>query len=292
MIEFSADDSIGSLPPEQVVAYLREIGDHAEADQILAGGVGGQSFSLWPEKAYVGTDAIIGFIEHGSDRIVPASAVQADEDLRGRKLKISFDRFRVEKYPGVGEHRVLCGFTGKNQQDGEAEELSFAVTCNVRDGQASAVLALPIFVGIVAGPNGISFQGKLVNVRSSLDYAILSVLDSDVFKQGLELIDKVQPAIKPLTTLAQGVVKMAAGRSGNKQVHHFMLGLAFTGSPTSTRLRRGSYVVVQIGRIANWDWSNYRWDAHSSRIAAVSEHVAAPNWSYAVFGLSLDEVTS
>ncbi|MGJ4859390.1 hypothetical protein ACN6KF_005409 [Labrys sp. La1] len=291
MTDFTADDSLGSATQAEIVAYLREIGDTTAANAMLTGGGSGQGMLGWPNSAYLGTDAMIGFIEHGSNNIVPAQSVDAEVDLRGKKLKITFDQFHVEEYPGGGEHRILCEFMGKNQQEGEAEELTFAVTCNARDRQGASVLSLPIFVGIVAGANGISFQGRSVNVRSNLDDTILEVLDSDVFKQGLELIDKVQPAIKPLANLASGVVKMAAKRSNNRQVHHFMLGLDFVGSPTSARLRRGSYIVLQIGRTVGWDWSNYIWDTNTSKLVTASRSVAAPKWNYMVFGVSQYEET-
>ncbi|MCV3243577.1 hypothetical protein ABID19_006657 [Mesorhizobium robiniae] len=286
MTVFSPDLSLGSETPNNIAVYLYEIEDHAAAMAISGSGPGGQGY-IFDRYVYLGTDAVYGFLEPGSTDIVPVSSVEADESLKDAKLKVTLDRFFVENYPGGGEHRILCEFAGKNQAQGVVEELRFATTCVARDQQGSSVSSLPVFLGVTAGQNGISFEGRTVNVRSSYDDTVLEVLGSETFKQGLSLLDAVQPAIRPFAKLAEGVVKMAASRNKNRQVHTFSLGLDFGSNSTSARLRCGSYIVVQSGSVYNWDWSLYKWDANTNRIVArMDSGVAPPAWNYMVFGVS------
>lgn len=286
MDRFSSDISLGNLPPAQIAKYLLDIGDDLAAAEILQEGPAGQGY-IFDRHVYLGSDALYGFIEPGSDEVTPASGIAADHSLKNKRLKITLDRFFVKNYPGGGQHRVLCEFAGKNQVPGEVEELRFATTCHARDGEGAAISALPIFLGVNAGQNGISFEGRTINVSNSTDDLVLDVLESETFKQGLSLIHSAQPAIKPFSKLAEGVVKLALSRNKNRQVHSFGLGLDFGTNSTSARLRCGSYIVIQIGSAANWDWSLFRWDRGTNSIVArTSSGVARTAWNYMVFGVS------
>ncbi|GLK77667.1 hypothetical protein GCM10008171_29210 [Methylopila jiangsuensis] len=287
-MSFNADESLGAESLQAVVDYLRLIGDERRADELTPHGGAPQGWGFGSDRPFLGTNAIFGFIDQtGGDRlpIVPLAEIVADETLKGNTIKVTLDRFFVQEFPGRGEHRVLCEFSGKNQVAGETEALTFTATCRARDGQSAGVNGLPIFLGLTVGDNGVSFEGRTVNVSSSSDDHILEVLDTDTFKQGLSLLHLAQPAIKPFTKLAEGVVRMAAKRSGNWQVHTFSLGLDFDGSPTSARLRCGSFVVAQATKTAGWDWSNYVWDTHAGEIVPVG--AAQPiGMNYMVFGVS------
>ncbi|WP_020187624.1 hypothetical protein [Methylopila sp. 73B] len=287
-MSFNEDDSLGAQSPQAIIEYLRLIGDDRRADALTPQGGAPQAFGFGADKPYMGTSAILGFVEHAQGDllpIVPLASITADETLRGATIKVTLDRFFVEEFPGHGEHRILCEFSGKNQVPGEVEALTFTATCRARDGQSAGVNGLPIFLGLNVGDNGVSFEGRTVNVSSSRDNHILEVLDTDTFKQGLSLLTHAQPAIKPFTKLAEGIVRMAAKRSWNRQVHTFSLGLDFDGSPTSARLRCGSFVVAQAARTGGWDWANYAWDTHAGEIVPVRD--APPiGMNYMVFGVS------
>lgn len=286
---FSKDDSIGEMDDDAILQYLIDIGDPSVADQIATTGATGQGMNRFGKRPWKHSDTMIGFIEAGRSGVIevkPVIDIEADDTLRNRPLKITLDRFFVQEYPGGGQHKILCEFSGKNQVAGETEELRFATTCHANDGEGASVHGLPIFLGVQAGVNGISFQGRTINVESKLDNTILEVLSSDAFTEGLSLIDKVQPAIKPFAQLAAGVAKSVLTRSNNAQVHNFSLGLDFNGSQMSARLRKGSYLVVQVGSVSNWDWSLYQFDRSTLKLVPKSKDVAEPKWNYMLFGVS------
>ena len=61
------------------------------------------------------------------------------------------------------------------------------------------------------------------------------------------LLTMAQPALKPPVGLAQSVVTAVLGRSRNKPVYNFPLGLDFATSQTAAKLRYGSFVVSKGG---------------------------------------------
>lgn len=286
MPEFNREDSLGSSTPEQIAQYLIDIGDEDEAKYFI-GGAGGQAAAYFT-RCYAHTGMVIGYIPPGqvTTDIVGLSAVKADTSLVGKRIKVTLDKFFVARYPGTGEHTVLCEFLGKNQAQGETEELSFAMTFKARDNASPSIAGSPIFMGLTVGPDGVSFKGRIVNVRSSTDNLVLATLETPAFKNGLKLLDTVQPALKPLTGLAHSMVSAVMKRSANRQVHEFELGLDFAGSATSARLRHGSYIVVQTDESNGWDWSKYKWNTDSMSIHPADKPNDTPEFNYLVLGVS------
>lgn len=255
---------LGEHTANEIAEYLTLIGDDEAAERFKAAeaavkGQGARWDAFFGKDQWAYGSVVVGFIHPGDeDRvgISNANAIEADQDLRARRVKISLEGFYVQSYPGSGKHRILCEFSGRNQVAGESEELKFALTVEARDGEGAAVQGKPIFMGVTIGDDGLSFMGETVNVSSSDDDVVLDALNSDVFKQGLALAAMVQPALKPFAGLATGVVKAVAGRSQNKRVFKFDLGLDFNKGNLSVRLRRGSYVIVQKGG-GEWKWENF-----------------------------------
>ena len=175
----------------------------------------------------------------------------------GTRIKVTLDRFYVHSFPGFGEHQILCEFAGRNQCQGESEEVRFALTVAARDGSGAAVTGIPIFVGLSVGPDGLAFRGKTVNVRNSSDEWLLDALGSDTFRSGLSLVATAQPVLKPFVKLAADAVSSTLKRRRNAQISAFDLGLDFSGSATSSKLRLGSYVIVQ-GDAGTWAWSDLK----------------------------------
>jgi hypothetical protein len=231
---------------------------------------------------------VLGFIPPGpgAGQIVGISTIQGDHAMIGKRIKITLDRFFVAKYPGHGRHNVLCEFTGKNQVPGETEELSFALRLETRDNSSPAIAGAPIFMGIMVAADGISFKGRTVNVRNSVDDLVMATLDAPAFKNGLTLLHTAQPALKPLTSLASATVGAIVKRGQNVQVHCFDLGLDFVGSATSARLRHGSYVVVQTDDASNWNWSDYEWNVNGMALHPAGQPEVTPDFNYMVFGVS------
>lgn len=277
--KFNPDDSLGAQPPQNIKAYLLEIGDDQEALQ-LATGQGLLARSPWRH-----TGVSVGFIgdSPAAEKIVSAFALAEDSSLRGQRIKITLNKFHLEKYPGFGTHRVLCEFSGKNQIAGETEELCFAITGEARNRASTGIQGKPIFMGVTVGPDGVSFEGRAVNIASSDDDLILDVLQTDAFKAGLALASQLQPAIKPFAGLAAGVVKLVASRNKNRQIHTFSLGLDFGNNATSIRLRYGSYIVVQSD-VPELDWKNLRW--RQGAIIDIENDNKPVALNYMVFGIS------
>lgn len=285
---FSSGDSLGAKDPTSIYHYLIEIDDLDAAELFRPDVIGGHTINIpGVSRSWHPTGATIGFIAPDTRDVVDvenAVSMEADRALIDQRIKITLDKFFVHQYPGSGVHRVLCEFAGKHQLPGESEEMRFALNTDARDGQAASVNGLPIFMGVTIGPDGISFEGRTINVSSSADDDVLKALDSSVFKSGLAMITAAQPALKPFAGLATSVVQSAANRSRNKQVHSFNIGLDFSTTASSAKLRLGSYIVVQTEG-ASWDWQQYAWDCNGS-ILKHRQTDEALQANYMVFGIS------
>ncbi|CAJ0810678.1 hypothetical protein [Ralstonia flaminis] len=288
MPQFNASESLGALGPDEIAQYLLLLDDLDGAQRFIGSGVSGQGLSL-RSPTYSQTGLALGYVQpHGTvpastSPIVGAGTLESDRSLIGTRIKISLDKFHVASYPGLGSHEILCEFTGKNQISSETEELRFALRTFAQDGQSASISGHPIFLGLTVGSDGISFEGRTVNIGSNADNAILTALDSSTFKSGLSLITSAQPVLKPFADLAGSVVKAALTRNKNRQVHTFNLGLDFSNNATSARLRLGSYVVVQTNE-NTWNWDGVVWDSQSQSMKMTDG--AETRVNYMVFGVS------
>jgi len=291
MSEFDLNDSLGALPTQEIRDYLIEIKDVETAGQFGTGLVSGQGW-FGSEKAYTHTGAVIGFLPlaaqktHTRLQIQGVSKLKGDPTIVGKRVKISLDKFYVSEYPGTGEHAILCEFTGKNQVLKETEELRYALRFKVKDQSSASVHGVPIFMGVTVGANGISFEGRAINVGSSGDETVLSTFDTPAFQNGLGLLLSAQPALKPFTSLATAVVKSIAKKSKNKQVHNFNLGLDFSDTNSSVKLQYGSYIVVQANDSNGWEWGDYEWNRDTNMIESIKEKGKQFPFNFMVFGVT------
>eukprot|EP00456_Euglypha_rotunda_P031528 TRINITY_DN2450_c0_g3_i2.p1 TRINITY_DN2450_c0_g3~~TRINITY_DN2450_c0_g3_i2.p1 ORF type:complete len:305 (-),score=34.71 TRINITY_DN2450_c0_g3_i2:113-1027(-) len=291
MTRFSVGASLGSLSPEAIARYLTEIDDLEGARQITQTGAGGQSW-LRRKHAYESTGLVLGYIQPAQagtgnvSPIISMSQLRGDKSLISQRIKITLDKFHVHAYPGNGVHTILCEFAGKNQVAGDAEELRFALRFKAGDNTGASILGAPIFLGLTVGPDGISFEGRTVNVESSTDERILETLDSPAFKSGLSLLTSAQPALKPLASMASAFVESTARRKKNMQVHSFNLGLDFGSGASSARLKIGSYVVVQTDDALSWDWSNFEWSSDALALRSKAPAERGIDFNYMVFGVA------
>jgi len=287
---FSPADTLGAMAPAQIADYLAEIGDFDGETRYRNAAAAGQA-ALFNKDAYSHTGMVIGFVAPNAAQgktcpVESATQLAADTALIQTRIKISLDKFFVSSYPGYGQHTILCEYSGKNQALTEAEDLRFALRFNAHDNASAALNGVPIFLGLTVGPDGISFTGSSVCVRSAVNDEVLAAFDNPVFKSGLTLLNTAQPALKPLSTLAIAAVKWTANRGKNKVIHTFDIGLDFGGGATSARLRHGSYIVVQTDDAGAWDWKNFEWNRDAMGLQYKGEPGREITFNYSVYGVS------
>lgn len=288
MTKFNSGDSLGALPSADIAKYLTDVGDLDGARPFMPGVVQGQTIPF-TKPPYKHLGFILGFIPPGatdkSSDIMAVSQVTRDTDLISKRIKISLDKFHVDNYPGLGAHNILCEFSGSNQVAEVTEPLQFALRFKCNDKASASQSGVPLFLGVTVGKDGISFEGRTINVSSDLDEALLSTLDSPSFQNGLSLLRTAQPALKPFSTLAEAAVKNVLKRSKNKQIHNFNLGLDFGFSVTSARLRLGSYVVIQSDDAVAWDWSAFEWNRDAMALQ-YRDRTKSIDFNYMIFGIT------
>jgi hypothetical protein len=289
---------LGALAPDTAAEKLVELGDTALA-QELRGAPKEATFRRgkdwrWPfrTKAWQHTAHAFGYISpmnirEGMRDIVEVGSVEADPSLKRTRVKITLDALRIEEYPGAGTHHVLFDFYAQNQIRPAPEHLHFNATYRVREGEQAAIRGFPIFLGLATGDDGVAFRCFTVNVKNEGDQALLKFLESDTFRAGLQLATIAQPAILPLTDLAQNITKGLATRHQNVPVQDVYLGLDFSDSPTGVRLRLGSYIVVQIPEDeVRFSWDQWALDVASRAIISRDDPGAVLPYNYFIFAIS------
>ncbi|BCA58132.1 hypothetical protein [Sphingomonas sp. HMP6] len=282
MTEFDEQLSLCHQSETVVAAFLEHLGDIDGARELLEAGARGQGLALF-DRPWNYSTHVYGFIEAGRNDdglipVTPAIRSVADPSLVGRQIKVTLDGFRVAAYPGIiGKHKVLIDFEGRDQAGAEAQDLRFATVLKVGDKESAAISGLPIFTGLTVPGDGLSFKVRTVLLSNEGDQAIIDVLQSSLFKEGLKLMGTVQPALPQLVALAGGVTQNLIRREWNKQVQEFELGLDFSGSRTSARLRKGSYVVVQVPGENMWRWDRWALDPSTMALVDADGNIAPYN---------------
>lgn len=286
---FDQANSLGSKSNEDIADYLTEIGDLDAAQDFVGAQVAGQAGFL-PTAAWKHRGGVYGYINPNPDQntglfsIQSASAIQPDNTLIGQSIKLSLDCFYVHSYPGFGAHDVLFEFGGKSQISATVEDVRHPLKFQINDSGAASVSGTPIFLGLNVHQNGVAFEGRTINVSSSDDQQVIDLFNSNVFKTGLTLINTAQPVLKPYSALAVAAIGAIAARSKNVQVHNFNLGLDFGNNPTSSKLRHGSYLVIQSDDAI--DLNNYKWNRTTSRLEHFSGANARVEFNYLIIGVS------
>lgn len=288
MSVFDDHPSLCDLPLDQVISFLEEI-DDIDGAQSLRRGVSGQSILGGSRKWMIGSH-MFGYIApaaQGRVPIEPATTIAPDKGLVGTTIKITLDKFRVANYPGSGQHRILTEIFGRNQAGHETEDLRFSTMFSAKDNDSAGASGVPIFTGLKVPPDGLALEARTVCVGSSTDDAIIAALESGPFKEGLKLLAHVQPVLPQLVTLASGATASILARKKNAQVQKFVVGLDFSSSATSAKLRLGSYVVVQAPDDGSFNWADWSFDPGSLSIQNTDGDVAPFNTI--IFGVSKSE---
>ncbi len=298
---FSDHPVIGRLATEEKAELLRELGDAATADELIASlpaaetksilGGGGVFMPRTP-KPWEHTGHTFGFLPAAppSGKPLPlfnAGQIEPNPTLRGAAVTVRLDKLRVANYPGKGEHRILFDFYARNAlARGRQEHLHYNATFRAWEGQEAAAVGLPVFVGLNVGDLGLAFTCNTVNVANGGSQKALDMLDSDLVKSGLRLAKTAQPAIGPLSQIALGLTKAILGAHRNVRVQEFQLGLDFETAATGARLKQGSYFVVQVEDAAAWDWSEWVWHPGRACLTAKSQPGRVCPCNYIVFRVS------
>ena len=297
---------IGKLPANQIIDILNEMDDFGVAGefekQIIDENSKERNFSLnniplfsRQIRPWEHTSHSFGYIPVSSYKksdnyldIQHAINIKPDNKLKGKRIKITLDQFRIADYPGKGEHIVLCDFYAQNQIENQTEHLHFNQIFRAMDGESVAIIGYPIFLGLNVGNQGVSLKCFTVNVKNKEDKKMLNLFENDVFKCGLKLVNIAQPAIAPLTNLALNLTKLVAKRNRNVPVQDFYLGLDFSKNSARAKLAEGSYIAMQMSEddVQNWNWQHWFFDKNSGRIVKKNKLNKTANFNYIVFGVS------
>lgn len=294
---------LGSLPPAEAVAQLREIGEDEIADALTVASEATlatykplklSQLAIGRNRSWMHTAHAIGYLalaDGCESALLPirhAANIAPDETLKGGRIKLTLDGMRVADYPGHGMHHILFDFAARNQTDQGPEQLHFNAAYRAAEGEHAAVLARPIFTGLKVGAEGIFLQCATVNVLNDGDEKLLRFLDSDAFKGGLQLLTTAQPALAPFSVLALGLTETIAARTRNVAVQAVDFGLDFSRVALRPRLAEGSYIAVQIPETLQtvWSWQDWGYDPLNGRIVNVQQADRLIPYNYIVIGVS------
>jgi hypothetical protein len=246
---------LAKMPAEERAQKLMELADLAEPmedmdDKTLQSGLQVKNLFSSVTRPWEHTSHVFGFLDASDARgaLMPVKSaldLPADASLAGAQVDITLDRLRVAAYPGRGAHRILFAFAARNQRKDGADDLHFNVLVRAREGESAAVVGVPVFSGLGVGPSGVLLQCTTVNVKNEDDEALLAAFESDVMKDGLQLLSTAQPAVGIVSCLAVALTKSLAKRHRNVAVQDFTMGLDLGGAAVGTRLRLGTYFAVQ-----------------------------------------------
>ncbi len=288
---------IGQRPTIEVEAQLRELGDEALADELVASAIPGQ------EKFYSGvgmldgllnrfvrTIPICGFLPVGErDHILPVTKAKPDPTLQDKPLRITLDGLYVARYPGLGIHTLLFDFALKNQRSKGGRQFHYIAKFQGKNGEFVPVRNFPLFYGFKPTAQGITFGFQTVNVASSFDEGLLNFLGTEEFKTGLSLVGTMAPVLGQISQMSVGLTTWLAGQSKNAKVQEFLQGLDFESGPFGGGLAAGYYIVVQIPveHKREWNWDDWVVDPTLVRLVNRSDTSKALDFNYVVFGFHL-----
>lgn len=270
---------LGEMPPTVIAQKLRELGDiEAAAFYEQQSSIEMQYEGLFTPRKWLDTQHQYGFIrpfEPGTTRFHPlisATNMKPDDSLQNQRINIRLDWLKVHEYPpplisfGSTVHTILFTFEARNQIEGGSEPIAFNQTYHARAGQQAAVSGSPIFIGLTVGTNGMSFSGETVHVGNSNDEQLISAMTSQTTTTGLHLLTTAQPALAPFVSIAKELGILLGKRWKNTPVQKFWIGLDFDQGAVGARLAVGSYVVAQVRRANEINWSDWSYDAETGTI--------------------------
>jgi hypothetical protein len=246
-----------------------------------------------PPKAWEHTSYAYGFlsenaIDDGNGLLIQeaTSVLSSDDSLKNNQISVSLDFLRVLDYPGKGKHQVLFKFNANNHQNGQDQNLSFNQTFAIQEGQRAPISGYPIFIGLNTGEELVQFDVEIVNVSNDNDDKFLETMESGVVKNGIKLLNTVNPVIPIITEYATGITKMIASRNKNRSITSPKMGLWFGNSPTRMKISKGVYIAVQTSSPQDFDWSKWKLNRAFGTIQSVDGNQNEIPHNYFIFSIS------
>lgn len=291
--------NFSELTASEAVDLYRSLDLKTEADEIIDQNPNADLETVaWPwnreSKAWEYSSYAFGFVSESdsSEQDLPISEarnITADDSLKNTRVTISLDYLRAYDYPGKGKHKVLFKFSAKNYVDESSEQaFSFNQIFAIEEGQRAPLSGYPIFVGLKTGNQLLQFDVEIVNVSNNNDDKLLEALENGVVKNGITLINAINPVLPILTEYATGITKLIASRNRNQEITAPKMGLYFGKTPSQLKIAKGLYIAFQISDPGNFDWSQWSYDRHFGTIR--SKDGVHSDLPYNYFAFSITEM--
>ena len=256
--------------------------------------------NLGSDAAWKHTDNLIGFIPthespEGPIEIKPMQKAPKSPELKKSGLRVTLDRLFVADYPGSGIHHVLFNFSTVHlvEEGKQKEQVHFDATYLTRQGECAPVQGSTIFLNLKVGEEGLNLKVRTVNVQNEDDTKLIAFLQTETFKQGLQLAKTFNPVVGQVSDTAVSIFKFLSdpSREKNYPVQQFELGLDFGNIVTHGRLAEGSYVIIQYPRakIPEWSWDSVAYDMENARIHFKSDKKKPFPFNYVILSVSAME---
>lgn len=244
-----------------------------------------------PPRAWEHTSYAFGFISENTPgnenlSISEAKNIEADNSLMNNQITVSLDFLRAYDYPGNGKHRVLFKFNALNHLNENVQNISFNQTFAIQEGQRAPISGYPIFIGLNTGQELVQFDVEIVNVSNDDDDKFLETMESGVVKNGMTLLNTVNPIIPIITEYATGITKMIAGRNKNLEITAPKMGLYIGNTPTRMKLSKGVYIAIQLSNPDQFDWSKWSYNRSYGTIQSLDGTNSDLPYNYFVFSIS------
>ncbi len=288
--------AIGEMRALEVARRLEACGETELAKKLIALGSDDKLSDLiasgrWRPNPWEYTEFSCAYLPpdltpEGWGYLSDAKSITPDSSLIGSNLKITLDQLRVYRYPGGGTHNILFDFSAYHQEatQAPATPVHFSQAYRAQDNEGAGVSGYPIFNGLCVAPNGVGLSCTITNVSNQNDQQFLSFLNTDVFNKGLGFVNAVNPGLPVITGYAVSVLKAFLSRNENIKIQSFDLGLDFSTTVTSPKLRVGSYVVAQAPQDAI-HWNQWVWDPGLGRIRWWDNN-GVLEYNYVIFGVT------
>ncbi len=253
--------------------------------------------NLTGDAAWKHTDNLIGFIPthespEGPIEIKPMQKAPKSPELKKSGLRVTLDRLFVADYPGSGIHHVLFNFSTVHlvEDSKQKEQVHFDATYLTRQGECAPVQGSTVFLNLKVSEEGLNMKVRTVNVQNEDDTKLIAFLQTETFKQGLQLAKSFNPVIAQVSDTAVSIFKFLSdpSREKNYPVQQFELGLDFGDIVTHGRLAEGSYVIIQYpgSKIPEWTWDSVAYDLESARIYFKADKKKPFPFNYVILSIS------